>query len=226
MTAPVANKITLPSDTGNSGKNIRTVTKTVGADSVHTQFWVPDMAVTALGKYFFTSSQQSIVQTPHDGTATGFFWLQMPAAATATAILRRLKADYSANAATVSITAPTVSFTKFTFTGTASGATASALPYQTAGAANQLVIRTAVTGMTVTVGQRLGVMTLPAILTAVGIYGGSEEILPFSPFGWQRGHNLEIAPGEGLLIYQDVGGTASDPRKASFQVEWMELDLS
>jgi hypothetical protein len=230
MTAPVAAKITLPLDTGNPGKNIRTITKTVGADSVHSQFWVPDLAMTAAGKYFLTTAQQSVVQTAHDGTTTGFMWLQLPAASTVTALLRRIRLDYTASAATACPTAPVISFTKFTFTGVASGAQSASpnavMPYLTGGSAAQLIARTAVTGMTPTLVSGVGGASVPAILTAVGVYGGPADILPQDPFAWQRGHSLEIAPGEGLVMWQSVGGTAADVRKFVAQFEWLELDLS
>lgn len=230
MTAPVASKITLPIDTGNAGKNVRTVTKTVGADSVHSQFWVPDLAMTLTGKYFIGTAQQSVVQNAHDGTTTGFMWFQMPAAATVTALLRRIRLDFTASAATAMPTAPVISFTKFTFTGTASGAQAAApngvIPYITGGAAAQLIARTAVTGMTPTLVGAVAVASVPAILTAVGVYGGAAELYPNDQFAWQRGHNMEIAPGEGLVMWQSVGGTVADVRKFVAQLEFVEIDLT
>lgn len=40
MASPIASKIILPSDTGNTGKNVRTQTRVVGADTVHEHFFV------------------------------------------------------------------------------------------------------------------------------------------------------------------------------------------
>jgi hypothetical protein len=230
MTAPVANKITLPSDTGNSGKNVRTITKTIGADSVHSQFWVPDLAMTLAGKYFFATAQQSVSATAHDGLATAFMWLQLPTAATVTALLRRIRIDFNGSAATAMPTAPVISFTKFTFTGTASGAQSATpnaiMTHATAGSAPQITARTAVTGMTPALVNTIGSVSVPAILTAVGIYGGGIEVLPQDPFAWQRGHSLELAPGEGIVMWQSVAGTTSDIRKFTAQFEWLELDLT
>ena len=40
MAAPIANKIILPDDSGNTGKKVRTQTRVVGADTVHEHFFV------------------------------------------------------------------------------------------------------------------------------------------------------------------------------------------
>jgi len=46
------------------------------------------------------------------------------------------------------------------------------------------------------------------------------------PQAFIRGSDLEIAPGEGLVVYQSVAGTTSDPRRFSLQVKWIEVDLT
>ena len=225
MTAPIPSAITLPIDTSNAGKNIRTETKVIGGTTVHEQFVVPNYALTITGKYFFSSSQQSVQTSAQDGTSTAFFWLENPIGGTITAQIRRASIDCSAAAATAAPTAPVVSFTKFTFTGSAAGAAVVPLPFQTAGVANQLSIRTAVTGMTVTKVADVCGFNVPAILTAVGQYRGQEELLTESS-SYGRQSELEIAPGEGLVIWQSVAGTASDPRRFNVQVEWFEIDLT
>ncbi len=226
MAAPVASFITLPDDSGNAGKNVRTETKTVGGDTVHEHFMIPTFALSVLGKYFFSSTQQSVSATVHDGTSTGFFWLQLPTTATATAIIRSIIVDANTSSTVVAPTAPVISFTKFTFTGTASGAAVTPVPYQTAGIANQMIVRTAVTGMTVTLVGAIGQFAVPSVLTGVGNVYAQKQVVSRDPLAWQRGVILELGPGEGLLVYQSVAGTASDPRRFGVQIDWDEIDLT
>src|SRR6185369_12788423 len=113
MTAPIASTIQLPTDTGNSGKLLRTQTKVISANTVHEQFVVPSFGVTQTGKYFFSSTQQSVSATIQDGTATAFFWFQIPVAGTVTALIRNILAEATTSSTTVAPTAPVLSFTKF-----------------------------------------------------------------------------------------------------------------
>ncbi len=80
--------------------------------------------------------------------------------------------------------------------------------------------------MTVTLVGDIGAFSIPAVLTGVGVVHAQKQVLPPNPFAWVRGQDLEIAPGEGLLIYQSVAGTATDPRRFSVAVRWDELDLT
>ncbi len=91
-----------------------------------------------------------------------------------------------------------------------------------------MIVRSAVTGMTVTftAAGDIGAFSIPAVLTGVGNVYAQKEVLPYNPFAWVRGDDLEIAPGEGLMIYQSVAGTATDPRRFKVSVQWIELDLT
>ena len=88
------------------------------------------------------------------------------------------------------------------------------------------IVQTAVTGMTVTVVNDFGALSIPGLATAVGAFGGSKQIIPKSPIAYERGMDLEIGPGEGIGIYQTQAGSGSDTRKFVVQLEWLELDLS
>ena len=230
MASPIANKITLPSDTGNSGKSVRSQTRVVGANTVHEHFFIPVSANEPTGKYFLSTAQQTIVAAAQNGTSTGFFWLQLPTAATVTACITRINADANAASALATPSAPKISFTKFTFTGTASGAQAaspnSITPYKTGLTVAQVTARTAVTGMTVTLVGEIGQFAIPSAETAVGQMFGQKEVLSRNPLAFVRGYDLEIAPGEGLVIYQSTAGTTSDTRTFGVQVEWSEIDLT
>jgi hypothetical protein len=226
MAAPLATAITLPSDTGNSGKNVRTQTRVVGAVTVHEHFFIPIMQEEFTGKYFWSSTQQTAVAAAQNATATGFFWLQLPTAATVTAIVRRISADANASSALATPTAPRLSFSKFTFTGTASGASVAPVPFKSAGAANQMIVRTAPTGMTITVVGDVGQFAIPTAETAAGTIWAHKEVLARNPQAFTRGFDLEIAPGEGLAIWQSTAGTVADTRTFGLQIEWQEMDLT
>lgn len=226
MTAPVASSILLPDDTSNAGKRVRTQTKTVGGLTVHEHFHVPSVAMTLTGSYIFNSAQKAVINGTQDGTTTASLWLQNPVASTITALIRSIMASLSANAAVAAPTAPAIAFTKFTFSGTASGAQETAEPMQTAGAVNQMLVRTAVTGMTPTLRKDVGRIQVPAIITAAGVYGAIVPVYNMDPLAFQRGMDVELAPGEGLVIYQPTAGTVSDPRVFGVQVAWDEMDLS
>jgi len=224
MTAPVPSSIVLPTDSSNSGKLLRTETKVIGGVTVHEQFVVPTLGMTELGKYFFSSTQQSVSATIQDGTATAFFWLQNPLASTSVALIRNILIDCNTSSTVVAPTAPVISFTKFTFTGTASGASVTPVKYASAAAANTLIVRTAVTGMTVALVGDIGQFAIPSVLTGVGVVYGNKEVIPENPQAWSRGSDLELAAGEGLVVYQSVAGTAADPRRFGVQIRWLEID--
>lgn len=228
MSAPLESYIALPNDSGNDGKKQRVQTKTINAVQVQEHFVVPSPAYTLTGRYFFESAIKSISAAGgENGTTTGSLWFQNPVAATITAILRSLEAVLAANAATVAASAPDVLFQKFTFTGTASGAQEDALIQKTGLTANQLRIRSAMTGMTVSlVTGVIGKVVPPAILTAVGIYGGIVPVYRQDPQVYQRGQDLEIAPGEGIVVYQVGAGSTTDPRRFTVRAKWDEIDLT
>jgi len=226
MPAPKETFIILPADTSNSGKQIRAVSETISGQTVLSQYVIPRLAVTQTGQYCTSTNTQAVIAGTQNGTSTGTAWLQNPIGSTITVAVRKIFIDVSANAATAAPTAPVISFTKFTFTGTASGSTATVLPYSTGTTANQATLRGAVTGMTVTLVGEIDHFEVPAILTAVGHYGWSKDLLFESPQAFQRGQFLELGPGEGLVVYQSVAGTVSDPRVFGVTLRWMEMDLS
>jgi len=226
MAAPIASSLTLPDDSSNVGKKFRTETRVVGGVTVHENFVVPVQAMTITGKYFFSSPQQSVVQSVHNGTSTAFFWFQMPTAATVTAQIRFISVDCNVSSALAAPTSPLIGFTKFTFTGTASGSTLPALPAQTSMPTNQMICRTAITGMTPSLVTDFASYSIPTLVTAVGQFFGTEIVYEHSPISYVRGMDVEFGPGEGIAVWQEQAGTASDPRKFAVQMEWIEMDLS
>lgn len=222
MAAPVAAKITLPSDGGNGGPILQTQTEVISAEARHVHFFIQRSKRKLTGSYRFAMAVQSVVTTAHDGTATGFFWLQLPAASAVRARLRSLQIAFAAGTTTVAPTIPRIALAKFTFTGTASGTEVLPALARTGDDAPIGHLRTAVTGMTVTVGNLAWATIVPGIFTGVGWAGG-----PVAEYRASSEEDVvDIASGEGLLLYQPDTGTASDPRRFSCSGAWDEYDSS
>jgi len=116
--------------------------------------------------------------------------------------------------------------TRFTFTGTATGASVTAAKGDSGSVNPILDIRTASTGITVTLVASLATVGISGALTAVSAYNPvvintSEIITSNNDDEW-----IVLAPGEGVVLYQDVAGTTSDTRKLNFGITWDEIDIS
>src|SRR6266487_321751 len=172
MAGPVASYIQLPDDSGNSGKKVRSQTKVISGSTVHEHFFTPVRAGVLLGVYRLGMAQQTIVQTAHDGTSTAFLWFHMPTAITnKKARIRGIWFDTQlSSVAAAMVTAPRVSASRFTFTGTASGGSVTPVKVDTSWATSVSDLRTAVTGLTVALVGVMGTAGVAGSLTAVGAY--------------------------------------------------------
>jgi hypothetical protein len=222
MSAPAASNVRVPDDSGNTGKRVRTQTRVVGADTVHEHFFVPSSPHNRLGSFMCSPVQQSVAAAAQNATSTGFLWLQLPAGSAVDAIVRAFSIEYNASAATAMPTAPVIALARFTFSGTASGAAVTPAKSRSSEASNVLQVRSAMTGMTVSLGANVASSSVPSLATAVGIYGLKDWLV-------QEGRDLEandirLAPGEGLVLYQTVAGTASDVRRFTCDIKWDEVD--
>jgi hypothetical protein len=227
MTAPLADKIILPSDTGNSGKKVRTQTRVVGADTVHEHFVVPISARKVDGIYYFAATAAAAVQaSAQNGTSTGFFWLELPSGGTKRLRLRRFEIVFEQGAAPTAdhLTLPRIALARFTFTGTASGAIVTPAKRRETDGGNTANVRTAVTGMTVTLGAVISSWLPPGIdfATAAGQNVVSKVNEPFAPTN--EDDFIDVQPAEGLLLYQPDAGTASDVRRFNYKGAWDEYD--
>lgn len=68
MAAPIADKIILPLDTGNTGKNNRTQTRVIGADTVHEHFVVSVSQRSIVGGYKANAGVLTVPAAVHTGT--------------------------------------------------------------------------------------------------------------------------------------------------------------
>lgn len=225
MAGPIANKVILPVDTGNAGKNIRTQTRVVGADTVHEHFFINARQAQILGVYRLAMAQVTILASAQNGTTSGFLWLHVPTAITNKKVrLRRVYVTSQHATALATPTAPRLVLARITFTGTASGAQLTPIKVDTSYPTSIADLRTANTGLTVTLVGNLGSGGVVGAVTAVGAYPpvAVDIIDPAS----EEDEWPVLAPGEGVVIYQDTAGTASDTRVANIVLLWDEIDTA
>lgn len=225
MAAPTLTHVRNPDDSANLGKRMQTQSETIGADVVHAAYVITRRRRKILGQYFFASTLQSVQATAHDGTATGFFWLENPVGSAVKARLRQVRMKMTILGEADMQSVPRIALARFTFTGAATGAALTLAKRYTADAANVANLRSAVTGMTVTVGGLLWT-------TLVEAYGitTSGAAMPASIDEFRPSVDDEEIPdfdaGEGVLIYQPDAGTAADTRRLTITGCWDEYDDS
>lgn len=227
MAAPVASKVILPSDASNTGPKIRTQTRVVGADTVHEHHFVSVSRREIKGIYYFAATAaQSVQAAAQNGTSTGFFWMDLPSGSNVKARLRKFEVTFEQGAAPTAdhLTLPRIALARYTFTGTASGATITPCKRASGDSGNVANVRTAVTGQTVTVGAVASTWLPPGIdfATAAGQNVISKVNEPYAPT--TEDEFIELASGEGLLLYQPDAGTTTDVRRFNFKGEWDEYD--
>lgn len=214
MAAPLAAYIQNPLDSGNIGKKLHTQSEVVGTDTVHAINVIRRSRRKLLGLYTFASATQTVQVTGHDGVTTAFFWLENPVGATTNARLRRLQLTFNAGATEADrLTFPRIGLYRMTFTGTASGATLAVAKRRSDDAAAVAAIRTAVTGMTVTVGNEVWLTMVPVLsLTTAGQMWGGGPVARFNAQDDEEDY-IVLAAGEGVILAQVDAGTASESRR-------------
>lgn len=225
MAGPVANKIILPLDSGNTGKNVRTQSRVVGADTVHEHFFIPVRQAQVLGVYRTALAQQTVQAAAQNGTATGFVWAHVPVlVSNKWARIRRVYYSSQHSTALATPTAPRLVLQRFTFTGVAAGASVAAGKVDSAAPTAILDLRTAVTGLTVTLDVLMAAAGICGALTAVGAYNVSDVNI-IDPASNEDEWPI-IKPGQGFVLYQDIAGTVADTRKFNPVIVWDEIDVS
>jgi hypothetical protein len=225
MAAPIADKILLPLDTGNTGKKVRTQTRVVGADTVHEHFFIPTSLRSRLGMYYGTSGTLTIPIAVHTPATTGFFWFINPVASGRNIALRRWAAQIQFAVLTaVDVSVPRLALSLCTFTGTPSGATIAAAKRATADATPVGSIRTAMTGLTVTVGNMIKTDFPPINATASSATIQS-TLGPATSNDWDPPEEEQpiLVPGEGLICWAADGSTTAN-RRLSVDFIWEEFE--
>lgn len=219
MAAPIAGFVQLPSDSGNTGKKIRTQSRVVGADTVHEHFFVLTYPRDVRGMFYGHSGRLTVQASAH-GALAGFMWLVNQAATGVRAAVRRLKFMSGPTAVTAFASSPRITVERVTFTGTPSGATITPAFRDSTDTTNACTLRTASTGMSLTAGATVRGWMVPCVMTAVGTGIPVEQV-------WEPVDDLGetiIREGEGLVWRQPDAGTTSDTRLAICDVSWLEYN--
>lgn len=220
MAAPVAAFAQLPSDSGNTGKKMRTQTRTVGADTVHEHFFVPSSTRDSLGKYIAHSGILVVQAAAHTFGTSGFLWFFNPIGNSAKVAITAIELISQMGSALAAPTSPRLLWSTFTYTGTPSGATLTPGKLDSTMAAPTASLRTALTGMTLTKVADLLCSLPTASATAVGY--APPQIDEFAPA--QESDQIILRPGEGICLWQADAGTTSDTRRVAVTLKWEEFN--
>lgn len=219
--AKVDQVIILPSDTGNTGKKIRTKESVIGANTVEEYYFIPSSERQTTGSYKFTSGAQAIPTATHTGTTTGFLFLINPITSTVSVSLDRttLKQNFSTTLA-VDLIAPIININRISFTGTLSAATITPAKRKTADATPQGLLSLASTGLTVT--------NVASVYTFIG---QTEDLVTGGAGHWNAQSDewnpqsdddeIVLLAGEGLVWWSTLAVTTAN-RKLAINGAWKE----
>ena len=223
MAAKTDQVLILPSDTGNTGKKLRTKESVVGANTVEEYFFIPSSERSTTGNYKFSVPAAAIPAAVHTGTTTGFMFLINPLASTVSIGIDRisLKQNFSTTLA-VDLIAPIIRMNRITFTGTLSAAAITPAKRKTADAAPQGLLSAAMTGLTVTnvatIYEWIG-QTMDLVTGGGGHWSAQSD--EWNPQG--EDDELVLVPGEGIVIWSSFAVTTGN-RKLSINGAWKEFN--
>lgn len=225
MAAPVASKIILPLDSGNTGKNVRTQTRVVGADTVHEHFFILESRRSRVGIYYAASGTLTIPIAAQNGGTTGLFWLYNPVGSAVKMAVRRLATQIQFAVTTaVDLTVPRLAFSLFTFTGTGSGAQITPAKHASSDASPVGNCRTASTGLTVTIGAMIK-SDFPPILPTASSATVQANMPPTISNDWDPPEEEQpiLLAGEGLVCWAADASTTAN-RRTSTDLIWEEFE--
>jgi hypothetical protein len=213
MAAPVADKVILPLDTGNTGKKIRTQTRVVGADTVHEHFFIDVNPHAVTGIYYLHTGIFTVPTSAHNGTTTGHLWGINPAGASIKGTLRGVSATLANLVAAADLLFTRQLLALITFTGTASGAILTPAKRESTDAAAQMSYRTASTGLAVTLGAPFRHFVPPIVssTTGVGVFGMNT----YPERETDADERIVWRTGEGFVLYSADASTTANKRMAA-----------
>jgi len=219
MVAPIAGFAQLPTDSGNTGKKMRTQTRVIGADTVHEHFFVASSTRDMRGSYIAHSGVFTI-QAAAQTFPTSFIYVINPIGNTTNMALTAIEVLSQLGSALAAPTSPRLLWKRFTFTGTASGASITPGKLDSTFPTATGSLRTASTGMTITAVADM-LCSLPvASATAVG-YTPPQMDEWFEDI---EKNQIILRAGEGIAMFQPDAGTASDTRRIIVTVKWDEFN--
>jgi hypothetical protein len=146
-----------------------------------------------------------------NGTTTGLLWVFNPLLSGIKVGIDRVTIQSQFTALAVDLVAGAVSVNLFTYTGTPSGAAITLAKRKTIDAAPITNVRTASTGMTITLGARLYsvfVQTMDLVTGGGGHWNPFEkDFMPESDEG-----QIILEPGEGIVFWNSVAVTTANRR--------------
>jgi len=211
MAAPIADKIILPLDTGNTGKKKRTQTRVIGADTVHTDYVIEQSDRKILGNYKWSSGVLTVPAAVHNGTTTGFVWFSNPVGSAVKIAVKRVTVNTQFTALAVDLLPGELRFSRFTFTGVGSGTQLTPAKRDSTDAANVgNCFTTSVTWATA-----LGAPVYALQYQTMGLAtGGAGHWSPYSQT-WDpdnEGSEVVLRAGEGIVIWHAVAVTTANRR--------------
>lgn len=176
---------------------------------------VTNSRTTSVGSYAVAGPQINATAAA-DAANVGKQWLVNPVGSGKFLALKRAHFGAGLNGAlaVALAAAPQMQLTRFSFTGTPSGAIAAAAKRATADATPVGSLLTASTGMTITAIAPIYTYNIAQILSVVGEYSPPLAVLDF-----RIEDQIILAPGEGLMIRQASAGAAASEARF-LQVDW------
>lgn len=222
MTIPVADKIILPLDTGNTGKKKRTQTRTVGADSVHSDFVIVEDPRSVPGVYKCSSGVLTVPIAVHNGTTTGFCWLYNPVGSAIKMQISKITYRVGFNALAVDLLVGELETSRFTFTGVNSGTKRTPSKVDSQHATNVGEMATTWATAVATLGAEVESILYPTMGLATGGAGQwNAQINEWKP---QREHEeFILRAGEGVVIWHAAAVTAAN-RRLVINASWDEFE--
>ena len=222
MAAPIASFVQLPSDAANAGKKVRTQTRVVGADTVHEHFFVPTSARSILSRAWAVISSFTPPIAAQNGTTTGAWWLFNPVGSAIKGAVRRFSSTINFNVIAVDLVPGAFRLSLFTATGTMSGTQITPAKVDSTDATPVVNLRTAMTGLTITLGQPgwedqgpiLPLATGSGVVCGpyVGVERDPDEIA-----------HLVLRAGEGVVSWSAQALTTANRRQTT-NIGWEEFE--
>lgn len=209
-----------------TGSKLRTVSGTVGANTVHEQVVIPTSIRTRTGLYR-SHVGVFLVQAAAHAATVGFWWLLNPVGSTTAVAIKKVSFSSQHGSVLATPTSPRITLERVTFTGTHTGTLIT--PAQrvrttvgglTADASTGVArLSAASTGATLTAGAAYKAFLPVAALTAVGSEApGTDDYDP-----GDEDTELILAAGEGIVCRQPDAGTTTDTRRCVFNITWEEF---
>lgn len=215
MSAPIASFVQTPDDTGNTGKKLRTQTRVVGANTVHEHLFVQIPQRNYIGFYWGCLPYQTVPIAAHNGTTSGNWWLFNPIANANKISLRRFSSTLNFVALAVDLVAGQFRMSLFTYTGTPSGAAVTLGKCDSTCPTTTASLRTASTGMTVTLGATIWEETGPILplATGSGVVCGPWQGIERNP-DWDDAE-IVLRAGEGVVDWSALALTTANRRQTT-----------